>query len=324
MLLKIFSLILLSITIYFIFRYFSLIYALNKIRREIDDMNQDPTQNQMVHLPLPDQHLRKLLCSINAAFLAIQKERQRYVKREKEFQNQIENISHDLRTPLTVILGYIKIFKKSKTVVNSNDKELMDTLNILEQKAEVMKNLVAQFYDYSRINADDYKLELQNIDVSRTLRESLMGNYQILEQSRLDIDVHIPEHPIWVFGETAALERIFLNLFQNAVRYADTLFQILVKEQPEEAVILFINDTQALEKNDISHLFDRFYIQDQSRSQGATGLGLTVAKYLAEQMNGEMTAYVIENQDSDTDNGNRMKICFELRLKVIAAVKKLT
>lgn len=302
------------------FRYISLVHAIHTIKKEIDDLNQDLTQNQIVHLPLPDRHLQKLLCSINDTFEGIQKERQRYEKREKEFQKQIENISHDLRTPLTVILGYLKLLKKSETITFTKDPELRDTLIILEQKAEVMKHLVSQFYDYSRLNADDYKLTLQNVDLSRTLRESLMGNYQILEQKHLNIDIHIPEHPVWVLGETAALERIFFNLFQNAGRYADSAFQISVEEHTESIAVLFINDTRMLSKEDIPYLFDRFYITDHSRSRGGTGLGLTVAKSLAEKMNGSLTADIPVHAEtaSDTATENKFQVCFTLCLQTAA------
>lgn len=112
------SAILLFITViiggYFIFRYVSLIGAIEKIIGDLEEIQHDLTQNQMLHLPIPNRHLRKLLCVFNSTLEEIQKERQKYEKREKEFQRQIENISHDLRTPLTVILGYLKLFKKSQ------------------------------------------------------------------------------------------------------------------------------------------------------------------------------------------------------------------
>ncbi len=302
---------------YFAFRYFSLVHAIHKISKEIDDMNKDLTQNQIVHLPCPDRHLQKLLCSINASFEGIQKERRRYEKREKEFQSQIENVSHDLRTPLTVILGYIKLFKKSDEILSSENQGLPDTLKILEQKAEAMKHLVSQFYDYSRLNAQDYDLSLQNVDISRTLRESLMGNCQILERRHLIIDIRIPDHPVWALGETAALERIFLNLFQNVGRYADTTFQISFEEQKGSVAVLFVNDTRALSKNDIPYLFDRFYIKDQARGHGGTGLGLTVARSLAEKMGGSLTASIPENPNAkpSADTGGRLLVCFKLCLQ---------
>ncbi|HCL02094.1 MAG TPA: sensor histidine kinase [Lachnoclostridium phytofermentans] len=298
---------------YFAFRYFSLLYAFKEITNELNDIQQDLTQNQILDLPIPNRHLGKLLSSFNNTLEEIRGERQKYEKREKEFQRQIENISHDLRTPLTVILGYLKLIKKADNNQITVNKELSETLNIIEHKAEIMKNLVTQFYDFSRINAGDYELPLDNVDASRTLRESLMGNYQILEQAHLEIEIDIPDHPLWVLGEESALERIFLNLLQNAGRYADTYLCISIKECEQNISISFINDTRILSEDDVPHLFDRFYMQDSSRNQGGTGLGLTVAKSLAEEM-GATLSVSMNDIKSEKD---KFTICFELLMKKI-------
>lgn len=291
---------------YFAFSYLSILYAFGEITKEMQEIQKDLTQNQSLHLPIPNRNLEKVLCSFNSTLEEIRKERQKYEKREKEFRRQIENISHDLRTPLTVILGYLKFMKKSDNELIM-DKTLAEELEIIEHKAETMKVLVDQFYDFSRLNAGDYGFTLNNVDISRTLRESLMGNYQVLEQSHLAIEVNIPEYPVWVIGDGSALERIFLNLLQNAGRYADSFLSISIKEDDENISISFINDTKMLSEDDIPHLFDRFYMQDSSRNQGGTGLGLTVAKSLAEEMDGILDVSIAYKEP--------LTICFELRMK---------
>lgn len=300
---------------YFAFRNFSIVYALRKVTKDIREIQKDLTQNQILYLPTPNRHLENVMCSFNDTLEEIRKERQQYEKREKEFQKQIENISHDLRTPLTVILGYLKLINKLDKKF-SMDKEQAEALEIIEQKAETMKSLVTQFYDFSRINAGDYELRLNNVDISRTLRESLMGSYQVLEQSHLEIEANIPEHPIWVLGEETALERIFLNLFQNAGRYADRFLHISINETEGNVSISFINDTTILFEDDIPHLFDRFYMQDSSRNQGGTGLGLTVAKSLAEEIEGTLDVSILEDESSQAGS-NHIVICFKLNLKHI-------
>lgn len=307
-----------AVCLYMIVRYFSLCYAIRKVNESLEEVCRDLTRNQMVFLPLPNRHLGKLLCNINAVLEAAQKERQQYEKRERVFQKQIENISHDLRTPLTVILGYVKLYKKKQEDEGlcaglAQKEELEETIAVIERKAEAMKHLVTQFYDYSRLNAHDYELTLASVDVSRILRESLMGSYQVLEQSRLKVEVCIPEHPVFVAGDAAALERIFQNMFQNAGRYADTFFRVLIEEQAEGTSVLFLNDTRRLTKQDLPFVFDRFYIQDNSRNRGGTGLGLTVSKSLAEEMNGTLTAKILEHEDAD--GGEKNTVCFELKLR---------
>lgn len=298
---------------YFAVRYLSILYAFREITKDIREIQKDITQNQILHLPIPNRDLEKVLCSFNDTLEEIRKERLKYEKREKEFQKQIENISHDLRTPLTVILGYLKLMKKADIKLNM-DKELAEALEIIEHKAETMKILVTQFYDFSRLNAGDYGLTLNNVDISRTLRESLMGNYQVLEQSHLAIEVNIPEHPIWVIGDDSAIERIFLNLLQNASRYAYSFLSISIKEDEEKVSILFINDTNMLSEDDIPRLFDRFYMQDSSRNQGGTGLGLTVAKSLAEEMEGILEVSIVDKESLNSEK-DKFTICFQLCVK---------
>ena len=299
---------------FFAFRYFSLLYAMKKTEEEIREIQQDLTQNQMLHLPVPSPALGKLLRSFNKVLEDIREERMGYERREKEFQKQIENISHDLRTPLTVILGYLRMMKKYPGAKISEDPELADTLRILEQKAERMNTLVNQFYDYSRLCAGDFEIQLEKTDISRVLRESLLENFQILEEAHLKVKADLPQHPVWILGNQSALERIFLNLFQNGGRYAETLFQIIVKEEKETVSLSFINDTKKLSQEDLPHLFERFYVQDSARSQGGTGLGLTVARSLAEEMGGTLEVSVPEiPEKEETQN---LIVCFELKFKV--------
>jgi len=296
---------------YCAFRYLSLLYAFRKIRKEVREVQQDLTQNQILHLPLPNRHLAGLIGEFNNTLEEIQKERQKYEKREREFQKQIENISHDLRTPLTVILGYLKYVKNKEYVVQ--DKELREILDIIELKGETMKNLVAQFYEFSRLNAGDYTLKPDKVDMSRILRESLLGNCQILEGTNLEVNINIPEYPVWVMGDAAALERIFLNLLQNAGRYAHTYLNIWMSETEKDVSVFFANDAEGVSKEMVIHLFDRFYIQDASRNQGGTGLGLTVAKLLSEEMGGTLEACLNED-GSGPEQKSKSVISFELRM----------
>ena len=299
---------------FFAFRYFSLLYAMKKTEEEIREIQQDLTQNQMLHLPVPSLALGRLLGAFNKVLGEIREERMDYERREKAFQKQIENISHDLRTPLTVILGYLKMLKKHPQAGISQDPELADTLGILEQKAERMNALVNQFYEYSRLCAGDFEMEMEKTDLSRVLRESLMENFRILEEAHLKVEADLPSHPLWIMGNQPALERIFLNMFQNGGRYAESIFQIAVKEENQEIFISFTNDTKKLSPEDLPRLFDRFYIQDSARSQGGTGLGLTVARSLAEEMGGTLEVSAPElPEKEETQN---LIVCFELKFKV--------
>ena len=192
----------------------------------------------------------------------------------------------------------------------ASDPELAETVAVLEQKAEAMSTLVGQFYDYSRLAADDMNLTLTRIDAGRVLRETLAGSYQLLANAHLKVDIDLPEHPLWVLGDQAALARIFQNLLQNAGRYAETCLALAANEESDHLTLRFSNDTTRLNDDDVAHLFDRFYTPDASRHQGGTGLGLTVARTLAEDMQGSLTA------SADTHDGKHL-LTFTLTLKML-------
>ncbi|MBD5545529.1 MAG: HAMP domain-containing histidine kinase [Lachnospiraceae bacterium] len=298
---------------YFALRYFFIKHALKEVNKELQDIQKDMAQNQILHLPMPDRDLEQLILTINAALDEVRKERQSYERHEKEFQQQIENISHDLRTPLTVILGYIRFMKKS-TKEGNPLQDQAEALSVIERKAGTMEKLVSQFYAYSRLNAKDYPLTLQEIDACRILRESLMDNYQILEKAGLEVDSRLPEHPVMVQGETGALDRIFSNLFQNAGRYADSFLEIHIKESREKTFITLTNDTDKISREELPYLFDRFYVQDGARNQDGTGLGLTVARLLAEAMDGDLTVELVDERKKE-DGEKKVIICFNLSLE---------
>ena len=282
---------------YFAFRFYLLKKALKETSEQLQVIQKDLKQNQVLHLPLPDHDLEALMSSINCTLDAIRSERKDYAKRESEFQAEIEAISHDLRTPLTVILGYLGFLQKQRLSLTADQKEMLD---IIERKARSMEMLISQFYDYSRLNANDYEIKIEEIDVGRTLREVFAENCMMLEKAVLQVKTDFPNHPVWVEGETTALERIFSNLFQNAGRYANHFLNISIQENGTSVQIIFENDTLKANADNIPHLFDRFYMADTSRNKGGTGLGLTIAKCLAEEMAGSLTADLINGEGKET------------------------
>lgn len=282
---------------YFAFRFYLLKKALKETSEQLQVIQKDLKQNQVLHLPLPDHDLEALMSSINCTLDAIRSERKDYAKRESEFQAEIEAISHDLRTPLTVILGYLGFLQKQRLSLTADQKEMLD---IIERKARSMETLISQFYDYSRLNANDYEIKIEEIDVGRTLREVFAGNCMMLEKAALQVKTDFPNHPVWVEGEATALERIFSNLFQNVGRYANHFLNISIQENGTSVQIIFENDTLKANADNIPHLFDRFYMADISRNKGGTGLGLTIAKCLAEEMAGSLTADLINGEGKET------------------------
>ena len=277
------------IAVYFCVRYLLQRKALRNAAQELHEITEDLELNRVVKLSSPHKDLEIFLAEVNRNLSATQKARILYENKEKELQKQIEDISHDLRTPLTAMLGFINMIDRES--LSGEDRE---SLQVIEKKAQTLKKLITEFYDLSRLAADDYKLELKQIEFGRKVREMALEYYTELKNRKLDVKLDIPDIPVFVRGDDDALERILSNLLQNAARYAYSTFHIQLKTEGERAIVLLENDTEYLSPGEGASLFKRFYTADSSRSQGSTGLGLSIARYLAEKMDGELYAEVTE------------------------------
>ncbi|MBO5165074.1 MAG: HAMP domain-containing histidine kinase [Lachnospiraceae bacterium] len=254
-------------------------------KKQLEEINQYLEENRIVTLSAPDKEFEALLVEINHTLQEVRLERVMYDKREKEFKQQIENISHDLRTPLTSMIGYLKIMDAS----GLNEEEQADLQTVL-RKAERLQELITQFYDFSRLTAQDYPLDLESVDVTKTLREALADAYGELAGRQLEVTADIPEKAVCIMVNEKALQRVFQNLLQNAGKYAVSRLDVSVKAEDEKLEICFANDVEDMDTYDVERLFERFYTLDSSRNSGSTGLGLTIAKEFVEKMKGSIEA----------------------------------
>lgn len=284
--------ILLLIGMYFTIRYFLLVYALKRTTEDLNVLADHLNQNQSLKLIVPNSHLGQLVKACNHFIERMRQNRHRDMLREKAFKKQIENISHDLRTPLTVILGYVKMMKAEATDVNIVNQRLA----IIERKAEGMQQLVDQFYDYSRFSIGDDVIQYRRVDLRTVIQNTLLDSHELLTTANIEVKLDIPEQPSVIMGDRVLLDRIYLNLLQNVSRYAKSYFHLSVYEEAGQVICLFENDTKVPMERDIEYLFDRFYMQNEARNQAHTGLGLTIAKSLTEMMNGSLRAMAIDRE----------------------------
>ena len=235
----------------------------------------------------PDRDLEAFLGTVNQALARIRGEAVRYARQEAELKLQVERISHDLRTPLTSILGYLALVDEG-----SLDGETRDSLATVRRKADSLQRLIAQFYDLSCVRGEDYRLDVGEVEVGRLVREAVAGQYRLLSEAGLRVDVVIPAHAVFALANEAAVERVVANLLTNAGRYARTAFEVTVSENADESGVslVFANDTRTLDESEVVRLFEPFYTVDGSRTQESSGLGLTIARHLVERMGGTLTA----------------------------------
>lgn len=274
---------------YFCIRYFLLKKAVKEAAGELHEITLDLEQNRVVRLPSPQHEIEGLLEEVNLNLKEIRKTRVKYEDKKISLQKEIENVSHDLRTPLTSILGYLDLMD-----VDSMDSEDQESFYVIQRKAQSLKRLISRFYDLSRLIADDYKFDMKEVDLGRNLRETAMDCYQEMKRKDLKVQLNIPDEPAFVLADEEALERIFSNLLENAGRYAQSVLNISLLQEDSMIEVLLENDTEHLDQAAVHSMFHRFYTADRSRSEGSTGLGLPIAKYLAEGMGGQLSVEMKE------------------------------
>lgn len=281
-------------------RYARLKRSIREINKDLADITQQIEENRILKLYAPQREMEELLVTLNQTLEKVRGERIFYEKQEREFQRQLEDISHDLRTPLTSIQGYLKLIDRE-----SLDSEEQEYLEVVLRRSAHLQHLINQFYEFTTLVSGNFKMELHRVDLARMCREQVLGYYQQLEDAGIEVRIHIPEKPVFIRADEDALSRIIGNLLQNAVRYTKRRLEVEVREaegeeavtaqsaaaeRRKESVLICANDAENLTGEDVRRMFDRFYTGNRARSQGGTGLGLAISRQLAEQMGGSMTA----------------------------------
>lgn len=279
------------ISVYFSARFFLLSKNIKEVSKDFMEISQDIERNRRLTLNSPNKNLENLLMYINEYLEKTQKEKIKSMNREREIRKEIENISHDLRTPLTSILGYLELMRDDDTT----QEEQVEYISIIERKSKALQNLIQTFYDVSRLEANDYKMNMEVIDIHKELMEHMLLYYNDFEKRNLNVNIDMIDECVNIEGDIKSIERIFNNLIQNAIKYSKSSLEVKLNKNKEYVNITFINDTENLEEKDVDNLFNRFYMKDESRHNHSSGLGLTVTKFLIECMNGEIDAFIKDN-----------------------------
>lgn len=237
---------------------------------------------KMIDIALVDKDLERLAGIFNRY-----NEKQRLqaaagLRREERLKEAAANMSHDLRTPLTVIIGHLQLLKKQEMT-----KAQAERVEIIYHKAQKMKALAEAFYEISLLETGNIYPKREKFNFSNLLME-LMAEYgPILESKGLWPEIDMPEYSLYLFSDIAMTERILQNLLTNAVRYSAGTIKIKAEKNEEGRIAITIeNPISEDEEIDADRLFERFYTGDRSRHLGGTGLGLSVVKLLVQKLGG--------------------------------------
>lgn len=253
-----------------------LAFSLFSWKRQICEITKQISENKKLRISLSNKQIEKLAGIINEKKHLEQKTNIQIIQEKEQLKHSIANISHDLRTPLTSIQGYLTLLK------DCEDKEEQEHyFSVIQAKTDYLTELVQIFYDLSLIESDDYILGIEKIDVNRIVTDCLISKYNELKE--LTPTIKIENAPVWITGNAVACKRIIDNLVTNAIRYSNDYIEIVMDA---DGIFTVKNTTSELKNIDVNILFQKFYTVDTSRSNGNTGLGLYIVKELLNKIEG--------------------------------------
>lgn len=263
------------------------LYLMKKSIREIQEELEEKLAtdtNTLIDISSNDRDLCRLAVSLNTQLKKLCDERHRFSQGDMEIKKAVSDISHDLRTPLTAICGYLDLLEKEET-----SEKVKGYLSQVANRTEVIKQLTEELFRYSVV-ASVKKLALETLYLNHVLEECIAAFYGAIMQNNITPQIAITDVLVERKLDKSALMRIFGNIISNAIKYS---CGDLFIEMDEEGKITFSNTAKDLDAVEVGRLFDRFYTLETTKN--ATGLGLSIAKMLTKEMGGEIRAEYIEN-----------------------------
>lgn len=270
---------------------FTLHRSLEELCAEFRERMQEDT-NHLIYLSSADTYVRKLAAQMNEELRELRKQRLKYLQGDRELKEAITNISHDLRTPLTAIYGYLELLEGEEV-----SEEVGQSLKQIRNRTDALKGFTEELFQYSVIVTGEEK-EKNEVVLNQVLEEALLGCYGAFVSRKIEPDIQIPEEKIRRILEETALRRVLDNIIYNALKYSNGDFKVTLNQA---GVFTFSNISEELTPVMLERLFDRFYTVKTGKN--TTGLGLSIAKTLTERIGGRLYAEYEEG---------RLKIVLEI------------
>ncbi|MCT8975267.1 HAMP domain-containing histidine kinase [Clostridium sp. CX1] len=244
--------------------------------------------NRKVNLQIKAKEINELAIQLNHLINYYKIEKVAISKAQHEFKEEITNISHDLRTPLTSIAGYVQMLESE----NTPREKKAEYYSIIRRRIDTLIKMLDEFFEFTRIESDEYPLKLEKINVSNVLADAISLFYYDFLSKGEEPSIQMPSAPIYIHADKDALKRVFQNLIKNYLNHGNGNISISVKEEGNHVCISFKNYAPNIDNEEAKKLFKRFYTADKSRTKKTTGLGLSIVKNLVIKMKGEIEAYV--------------------------------
>ncbi|RHW56450.1 sensor histidine kinase [Clostridium botulinum] len=247
--------------------------------------------NKKINIEIADKDIEELACEVNEYLELYKRNEEEKIVFENTLKQGIANMSHDLRTPLTSIIGYLKLLENDEI-----DKK--EALDILKNKTNKLNILINDFFELASIESEDYELDMIKVNLTNIVRDEILSLYEAFQDKGLKPKINILDKPIFIMSDKDSLERIIDNLLSNTLKYAEKDIEINLEESNDKVILKISNICTSIDEKDVLHMFDRFYMADKVRKGQGTGLGLSIVKSLMEKMDGIITSKFEQNRVS--------------------------
>lgn len=269
-----------------------LYWDIRRITSQLKNINENFGTNELVRTNTHSRGLLGFITHINQLIHLFKQDQQRKQRREEALKQEITNLSHDLRTPLTSIKGFSELMADPSL----SDAEKKEFLAIIQKKIDHLTMMVDQFYELSQIESSDQKFSIQQVFLNQLVVDTMLLFYHDFEKNKLQIEIdETTVSPI--LGDEKAVHRIISNIVQNALRYAESYFTIRLVEEEECIRLEAENDINISDdKTELHRIFDRSYRMDSSRTGEQLGLGLHIVRQLVIKLGGQIDANIDGNK----------------------------
>lgn len=271
--------------LFFAVRFYLIRQEIKRLTAQIGELIENAHYGQRLYLEENDRVLAKAILEINRMVDSYENQLRRVGEMERNIRLSISGISHDLRTPLTSLAGYLQLLQKTP----APEKQKAYLRNILAS-VRVLQDLTESFYELSRLELDETNYALQRLNLEHAVCDCFLRFYEDFGQKNIELAIQDAAYPPIVRADPVALQRVLHNLIQNLLRYAQGTVSIAFFEEDDFHAVQVGNETAATLPYDIDSIFDRFYTADQSRSGQSMGLGLYISRKLVNGMGGMIWA----------------------------------
>lgn len=264
------------------------IYFMKKSIKEIELLLRNILEsdtNNLLTISSSDKEIKKLTNNLNVGLKELRKQRLQYQTGNQELKSSITNISHDMRTPLTAISGYIDLIKEDKNIAKREE-----YLKIIESKTNDLISLTEQLFDFSKTMDIGAKVKKEKYLINEILEETLADYYSIFKENTITPQIKMTKNRIYRIVDRNTIVRIFENILSNVIKYSNGDFKVILDD---EGKITFSNKATSLDATTVEKIFNRYYTVENAKK--STGIGLSIAKQLVELNGGKINAKYIKS-----------------------------